>query len=358
MIFYLIVFLSALLLVSNKGRVGESSRAYWFGVCILFFVSAFRFDVGQDFLQFYTMEVPSWEEISILPHQIREGNDFNRFGILVKLIYLLSDYVGCRQLVFIITSGIIYFGIGYVIKHESSDPVLSWGYFVGFMLVQSYNMIWQMSAMVIVLLSFGFVKRQLPLKFTMMILLATAFHSSAIVGLLIYPLYHKVSVKWMIIGSIVVCLSSAVVLSVIESIGFYSCYLGEMDKYPGGEKLRFVYPVLLVYLGMLGYVGQAVSAESKRLFVVVIAGLIPPFLIGAHLGNRVGYYFTQFLLVLVPLVMGKHILQRAAVFCLFVLLFFVTVWYAQYSPTLIDTHIPYRNVFTADKTYFRERSKE
>ena len=360
MIFYALIFILAFFLFALCQRRGVN-WAYWAGVSVLFLLSAMRFDVGQDFYQFYTIEVPPWDELSI----IASARDFDRFGLSVKLLYLISEWIGWRQLIFVVTSGLIYFSFGIGIRRHSENVILSWAFFVGFMMVQSFNMIWQMSAMGIVFLSLDAVLKKRPCKFLLLILLAVSFHTSAIVALLIYPVYHWMSWRWIVVSGCVMvgCVQS--LLSIISSFGLYASYLEELDKYPGGEKLMYLYPVLMASLVVFGRLFASPNAddvdakhsmlEIRKLLAVVLVGVFPPFYFGASLGNRVGFYFLIFLLVYAPSALRNVRFVGFLYSCSFVAFFFVTVHLSQHSPVLVDTHVPYRCFLFTDTSYLRER---
>ena len=360
MIFYATVFLFAFSLFALYQN-SKVSWAYWGGVTILCLLSALRFDVGQDFYQFYTIEVPPWDELSILA----SARDFDRFGLSVKLLYLISEWIGWRQLIFVATSVLIYFSFGVGIKRHSENVVLSWAFFVGFMMVQSFNMIWQMSAMGIVFLSIESIFKQRPLRFLLLMLLAVSFHTSAVVAALIYPVYHWIAGRWIVVvGSLMIVFVQAI-FSFIAALGLYASYLEELDNYPGGEKLKYLYPLLMGSLIVIGRLfgettddkndAKTGSVVPGKLLAVVLVGLFPPFYFGASLGNRVGFYFLIFLLVYAPTALRNVRFVGFLYSCSFVSFFFITVFLSRHSPTLVDTHVPYRCFLFTDTSYLRER---
>ena len=112
-------------------------------------------------------------------------------GGYLALNVLLSYISTSKRFFMYIMSLIFNYGIYKFIKNNSKNYLLSVLIYICFLfLYTSMTMMRQYCAVIIVLLAFRYVKRKKLLKFIITIYLATLFHRTAWIALLIYPMYH------------------------------------------------------------------------------------------------------------------------------------------------------------------------
>ena len=358
MLFYLIVILCSFGLMYLAEKTGRS-WLYYAGTSVLMGMTALRFDVGMDFEQYFEMEVPELDEITLYP----EGDGFNRLGILVKVIYLFADWCGCRQIVFVAAACVTFIFTAIAIKRHSRDVIVSWSVFVAFLLSHSFNLIWQVAAASMVYFAMRFVADRQPWKFIAMVLLAAAIHSSALLALVIYPIYRHVKFEWILIAGISGLLIKPFVSDLLNVIPHYSAYVQDAYEAYGGGKLMYLYPTMVAGTWVIWYFhggrdgGDAGHLEFPRLLSVIVIGIFPMFFLTADIGSRIGFYFTLLLMFAIPqALVGCRILSGCAI-AGFVSLFFITIYLYQQSDRIYDTHVPYKCCLFTDSSDIRERRK-
>ncbi len=154
-------------------------------------------------------------------------------------------------------------------------------------------------AMGIAALSYGFAKRKKPIRFIAGILLASTFHSSAIVALVVYPAYHAtVSRRSALFGGIgglaAIYLTKETLFWILAKIVHNNPKLSRTDSVNMFLILTVIY-ILCVYFskdsdyGTRGYTNILWIACAAQAF----SGL-------HNLAGRITWYFMLVLVVLVP----------------------------------------------------------
>lgn len=357
---YLAAIIVTLLFVVASELRGTGRLAdwfYWTGFFVMSSLVAVRWGVGADYSGFYDIETLPWDELSLLPVS---DDGFNRYGIVVKGLYYFSDFIEFRPLIFIVSAYSTYFLWFSVIKRYSRHRALSISVVVAFFLSPSFNAVWQLWAMAFVFYGYKYVEERRLFRFMICVFAGWAIHSSALLGLLIYPVYNWMRPKIVVAGCMIAATTGGLLWYLISSIGWYGHYAERVNEFPGGEKLRYLYPLLVCFLCAAYHFSNIIDktdADDRRpntyepfvrLLAVISVGCVFPFLLGAHIGNRCGFYFVVFLTLAAPLALWrmKTIAGCASlVFCMF---FFVTVYLYQRNPMVVDTHVPYRSLFSAD----------
>lgn len=182
----------------------------------------------------------------------------------------------------------------------------------------SFNMMRQMVSMSILLFAYISANDRRPVSFCLFVLLAAAFHGSALIGAAIYPLvvlstsktsYLSSGIRVLVISlfSLAVIVFAPQILSFTDSIGFYSAYTSGSAITVGGGLRTVVLTVgataLIVPLGWL-FIRR--SSKTPRLalaglLTTVIFGVVclPLSLISFYL-FRIGFYFLYFAVLAIP----------------------------------------------------------
>ena len=251
-----------------------------------------------------------------------------------KLLTYISSNV---QFYIIITSIIIYGLHGYFFYKKSEDVILSSSLFMFFCLFYMYmNIIRQAVAVSILLLAyliFSESKKKVHnyVVFVLLVILASVFHSSAILCL-VYLLFDKLKFTkiHMLLGIVVTALiyvgySSVYkfVLSILGGNDKYSSYL-ESEKYGVGHMNSQSIYYVIITLGafLLGYYilvwkdktshklfakqeYKVKSNESFMLYMSFIAFACRLLIFKMSIISRFTFYFIPFVLILYPYAISK-----------------------------------------------------
>lgn len=251
-----------------------------------------------------------------------------------KLLTYISSNV---QFYIIITSIIIYGLHGYFFYKKSEDVILSSSLFMFFCLFYMYmNIIRQAVAVSILLLAyliFSESKKKVHnyVVFVLLVILASVFHSSAILCL-VYLLFDKLKFTkiHMLLGIVVTALiyvgySSVykLVLSILGGNDKYSSYL-DSEKYGVGHMNSQSIYYVIITLGafLLGYYilvwkdktshklfakqeYKVKSNESFMLYMSFIAFACRLLIFKMSIISRFTFYFIPFVLILYPYAISK-----------------------------------------------------
>lgn len=105
--------------------------------------------------------------------------------------YLMSLITNNFTMFLLATSALIYMPVYLFIKRYSTDYFLSFVIYYCLFFFGSMSLLRQSIAMSILLLGTKYILKRNPIKYIAIVLFAASFHVSAIIGLLLYPLYKK-----------------------------------------------------------------------------------------------------------------------------------------------------------------------
>ena len=194
----LIILCLVFYVLQKKEKLSKNINIfYWMLITLLFLVSALRYEVGQDYNHW--IDVYNW-----IMNGDKGGNyveiGYKYLNILIQSIPLLNEYA-----LFVITSAFIVFGFGYIIYKnvEKKYWFLSIFMFIcSGIFFASLNLVRQYIAIVIV--SFGIIslKKNNYILFILSVILATLFHTSALIMLgflAFYLIFRKQTFNKMLI---------------------------------------------------------------------------------------------------------------------------------------------------------------
>lgn len=178
MIIYSILIFFCLLFyfLERKGKLKKTNIFFWALITGIFLVSAFRYDVGQDY-QHWT-DVYEW---------IKEGlpaGNYVEIGYRFLNAFIQILPFSHVYLLFIVTSAFIIFGFGYLIYKNVDKKYwfLAVFIFIGSgIFFASLNLVRQYVAVVITTLGIPFLLKKKYAIFILFTLLATLFHTSALI---------------------------------------------------------------------------------------------------------------------------------------------------------------------------------
>lgn len=204
------------------------NKICWITILILplFILAAFRApSVGNDSVNYYNAYYNITQASSLFNIDSRLEKGYVFFNRII-------GNLGFNYLEFqIIENIIIYFVLGLTIKKYSKSYALSIYCFLTMrMFFGTMNISRQYLAVIIILCSIESIKKQKPLKFILIIILASSFHTTAIVFLVMYP-FSKI--RWSNKNILFFCLAGIgigiffdkIVKLFINITGKYSGYL-------------------------------------------------------------------------------------------------------------------------------------
>lgn len=272
--------------------------------------------VGEDtytyFLAFKEISRMSWSNI--------EGsfNDYIRFGIgkdpgfmiFQKLFqYITIDFQWF--LVFIAVFFFTSFGV-FLYKNTTSisDCIIAYVvYSVMFYTFYSYTGLRQTIAMAILLLGYEFIKRKKLVWFTLMIIVASFFHKSALIFLLFYGLTYIKKTK-ILVWSVLISFPFLVFFS--SKISYYFIALtGSYSEYESTDKYKpFTFVGLMLVLTLIAALNHdAIVKDNKwKKFYFIsfsMAIFFMAFVFEIHGYMRVVQYFSFFMILLIPEILNS-----------------------------------------------------
>ena len=164
----------------------KTQNILFWGLCVLFtLVSALRYGVGTDYFDTYA---------NIL-HLVELGRPFHFEFLFLKLNELVVFFGGNIQMLMAICAILTVPMFFLFVKRNVTSKYwfFSIFLFIGFTIYYAtMNVVRQYVAIAILLLAYDFFKNKKYIGFILLALLAALFHTSAIISLLILPVYFIV----------------------------------------------------------------------------------------------------------------------------------------------------------------------
>lgn len=157
---------------SNKSL--SSTPIFYIGIIIFALIVGLRWDVGIDYLAYYDLIMgynaydSSFERLEFIP----------RWLIIIIQRYNLPFYIW-----FILMAGVQMFFLQKTFSKDLKSFIV-WGifFYLAGQLTLSMNVIRQVAAVTIVLYSYTFIPQKDYLRYSIWIIIATLFHTSALIG--------------------------------------------------------------------------------------------------------------------------------------------------------------------------------
>ena len=309
------------------------------GFLLILFLSLLRFDVGWDYAGYYNTVVE--DNIYLI----------RRFEPFSQIFFNIAVFFDSPQLVFILFGVPTYFFIYQTIKKYSPSPRFSLLLYFCFFYLESFGFIRQALSVSICFWSIRFIFERKFFRFLFYVILACMFHLSAVVALLAYPLYRKMSLFHLLWIIPLLFAVKHTLFMFLADWGLYDSYLDELNAMEGGALIRFFY--ILLFISLLLLRNKRLGEKEHFFFFTVGLALSFPFLFGSHLGVRLSSYFFIYYILLIPALL-KNIklkcLYALAAFAFFMLTLFMTS-----KDPIKSQYIPYQFIFeVGDNPIFRE----
>ncbi len=300
MIYYtgLIIAISALRLISKNLGEKKSKTVFFIGTMLLLglFQGLRAPTVGTD--------VPGYlGYFNFIANNGKEAPWEMGYVLFVCLLQYLGISFQGSLLVF---AFIIQTPIIYTICKHSTKPLLSvFAYFAFGEFLFTFSGLRQAVAMSFTFASYGFIKEKKPIRYLIMILLACSFHKSALVNLLIYPLFYIRNKKNTLVFSLFVV---TIVFAFKEQLVLLGGEIfGELYKTitkTGAYEMFFAFLILYIISGLVKFekFDQEYMGLRNLLFAVVVVYSM------ASVSNyitRIGFSYQIFICLFIPKLMEK-----------------------------------------------------
>lgn len=301
---------------------------------ILFFVAVFRFDIGYDYPNYYNLIGPSFDQV-----------EFERIEPLAQWIVKIVRYVGEPWLLFVLFGIPTYLLAFWACSKTGHFQLAFWTYIFLFLL-DSFSTIRQAAAIALIMWAIIYMKEKKIVLYVVACITASLFHSSALIMLPVYFIYHYCSWRMVLMGMIGFAIFFQIVISVLLDNGLYAFYLKNGNELEGGTLLRFFYILLYVFLFLLSYKKHLVG-ENKRFFAALLPAFFFPFLFGGHLGGIISSYFYVMFLFMIPQILSKCNAKLKILSMLVLMTFFFAILYISQKQDK-SPFTPYQSIFEVD----------
>jgi hypothetical protein len=298
-------------------------KAFWVPLLVLvFFASVRSYLVGAD-TETYTADFRNSVDANYYVFQEEVEYGYQLFEY--SLLRVTHNYFW----LFFFSSLLIVGSYLYIFRQKSEDYLLSVLIFIslGFYLFY-FNGLRQGIAMAIVALATPYLINKNFLKYTLIVLLASFFHKSALILVLFYFIIHlKIKLEFkalaVFIGSFII--SGSAVKYLASTNEKYSGY-AEVSEYTGGYLTLFFYFFISSFLYIFYKKYKIENPDYYILLQLCLYGvlfLIPVALLGSNPSGpqRLLFYFVWVIALLIPSVMRK--LNYNFLYSIFLILAFV-----------------------------------
>lgn len=309
---------------------------------LIIFLTCFRFNVGYDWSSYYNVIWPSLDDWEV-----------NRFEFIPRQFCIFANYIRCPGIVFALhqipTLLLFFYGFKYYSKSRYESLLL----FFCLFFPDSLSTIRQWLAMAILFYAFKFVKQRKLFNYLLLSVIAFFCHkSSCLAALLIYMIYNFIPFKLVIFSGLGVLVFGKKIIEILIGLDIpFSFYLRAIENFSdaGGNKLKF-FLLLLCFFCLFFYCLKKIkTVHLQKLLAISLVGVVCSFVLGGHLGMRLGVYF--YFVLLVPEIMDiiKNIKFRAVFMSFMYLYLFLSLHINVKSHD--PTFIPYRLYFFVNPEY-------
>lgn len=317
-----------------------SNKITLIGVIILILISITRFDVGYDYISYYNFIYPIYD------YEYTERLEYG-----YQLILMFSYSINEPQAQFVIVGLITYFLTFITIWKFSNNIGLSILIYVGLCYLSTLSEVRQALAVSMVFFSIRYIINKKLLKFIITIIVASLFHSTALIAILFYPLCNWITKKKLIIFSFCATIALSALLKILVNNPLFIVYSSHLDPTAkvreGGSIMMYIY-LFIWFVQFLVFLKKTNTIYFK-LIIIAFPSVILPFIIGGHLGMRISQYFIIFYTLTIPyLLKNKSYKWKAGIGIGFSIYFVLLVYIASLN-SLRPAYTPYQNIFFVER---------
>lgn len=343
--------------LQGRRSIGTTRQQYVNRACIgtifliLFFVSACRFKVGNDYkryLEFFRLI----EKDQYVPTEI----GFNFIVRLMQAIFGSETYLSIFALFALLTIGLML----YAVYELSEDFFFSFFLFMCFSYYfQSMNTVRYYLAIALTMVSMKFIFRREYLKFVCTILLASLMHKSVLIVIPIYLIAICPWKKWFVLLMNLVAFSGWVLAPFYMKIILYLYPTYENTEFlEGGTSVTNIVRCAAILLLTLFYYKSVVQDNVKIRFYFhlnYIAFLLYTFCSFLPEISRIGYYLTIGQIFLLPMLVARIPDERQKKWLRYGIMAAAVVYFAAFLQTAdheLIKLLPYQTWFFKPKFEF------
>lgn len=313
-------------------------RTYIILICILLTLqSGLRnIAVGPDTFQYYsifnTVKRSSWYEIVMEIKAFYTPAGKEAFYDLIQKVF--QTFSGSFRIFLIMVAAFFFIALGKFIYQNTST--VSQTIFAFILYLALFYSVFSITTMRqtfpegIVLLSFSYVKQKKLLKFILCVLLASCIHKSAMVSILIYPLFWNRNIKLLYILSGILLIMTFLFRQRIISYSYFFYYQDSFNIMGNSLPKTFV--------GLMAACFIFISLNLKKIktkystLIGICNIVLPGFILSPALGTQSGSimrvidYFSLFLIILLPKIIDSYKIPIRTLYyrlSIFILAFFI-----------------------------------
>ena len=313
---------------------------YYTFVLFIFIFSAFRYDIGWDYNQYY------WTILYNL-----ETNIVSRGELLTIGLVELSKNLGITNLYFFLNSFITIFLVALVVNRYSENKWISILIFVSFPLfyLNSLSVIRFFSAVAIVFFSIKYIEEKSFFKYIFFTFIASLFHGAALIAVLLYFFVKQKIGKIKILIFTIVAIFSSGILNILVSKYFpeYSVYTEKTSVREGTLAIYFFILVLISTLPIIDKINE--NYFSRIYFNAFFFGFLIyiAFFGQGSMSHRLSLFGTLFCLLLIPKIIKLYFENLTVRFIFSYILYIFLCLIFIYSVDIgSETYIPYKTIFS------------
>lgn len=327
--FILIIYIFTHL--SNKDKKFNNNLFLILTFILLFVLVAFRkTTMGNDTLEYIDL----FKKCSIYKLDFLKTNSYFESGYVI--FNVLLSFISTKPRFFMIIMSLIFnYSVYKFIKENSENYLFSVIMYINLLFFyQSMSMMRQFFALSILLLSFNLVKQKKLIKYAISVIVASLFHSTAILGILIYPMYHikykKKNIS-LIIGStifIMVFFDSIfpIIAKLLNRADLYNSMIGDAKIANFISFLIF----LVFYIFSLIVIPKNKKIECNfYLYSFIFSFSIYAISINMAVLSRACQYFAIFSIIALPNIINNYIKNKRLIYnfvvCFFLIMYASTI---------------------------------
>lgn len=348
MLFWCVFILVVFFCLGEFNLKGQWNRPLMqgLGISIIVLVAILRFDVGYDYMSYYQ---------GIL------ANDLECEPLSLLLLSIGTDAVtSYPPLSFMIIALLTYSFVFSTLRKYSANFFVAAMIYVCIFYLPSLNTIRQSLAVAICFWGIRYVYQKKLFQYVLICIFASLFHYSALVSVIIYPLYRFVSAKYLPLIIIIILLGYQLVLETFLDIGYYdrvSNKLLELSEDQanegGGSYSRFAMVIVVLMIYILAWF-KRIHIDYRLLSISAI-GCVFPFILGSHMGSRISEYFLINICLLIPQVLCKYKINFRTIAVMVFMCYFILLIEAGRGQKRAS-FLPYQMIFNiSDVKYPRFR---
>lgn len=321
---------------SSRSKVNKQI-SIWAGIILFLYAGLRATTVGTD-LSTYTSTyiiLPNMSFSSLVTStELIVSRDPIFYSFLKILTYISAE----PQFMIIITSAIVVLSFSIFIYKNSLNPLMSFIMFIG-LRYYSFTLtgIRQALAWSIILFAYQFIKEKKFIKFTLVVIVASLFHISAILFIFAYPLskLRKIEKTSLIIslGFLFNFISRNLILKILvrlPALQQYETYIYSGEQGTTGLTMLLIYISILLLFFIFR---RIILSKDKNIYLAYNLSILGVGIMTLSFSYanifRIGYYFVFPIIILLPSVINNsfdkksQLIANAIVITLLVAQFFL-----------------------------------